>query len=52
MVFKADIMAPFCHLLSAKTEFLWSQEMKDTFKKAKLEISPAVSDRVCKYKKG
>ena len=35
---KADIMAPFCRLLSVKTEFVWSQEMNDAFEKAKLEI--------------
>ena len=44
----AYIMAPFNHLLSVKTKFVWSQEMNNAFEKAKLEIVQAVSDRVCK----
>ena len=43
---KTEVMAPFRKLLSPKSEFVWSQELHDSFEKSKGEILEAVKHGV------
>ena len=35
---KTEVMAPMRHLLSPKTEFLWTQELQKSFEESKAKI--------------
>ena len=43
---KTDVMNPLRHLLSPKSEFIWSQELNDSFEHSKQEIIEAVKKGV------
>ena len=38
---KTEVMAPMRHLLSPKTEFLWTQELQKSFEESKAKIVEA-----------